>query len=115
MIDVQPTPIRTQRGHLLAAIADDVVGAAGLSKLDDDGIRWALGKRIGELLDQADAATSVCVELEATERRLDRHVRTHRPCLAGQCPVWDRLRRTREQLARQRRNALRRLAGGGGL
>lgn len=115
MIDVQPTPIRTARGHLIHAIANDVVGAAGLTLLDETEIRASLGTRLSTLLDQADAAVAALVELDATEQRIDRHIRTHRPCVAGVCEVWTRLLKTRDQLVRQRRNALRRLAGGGGL
>lgn len=107
--------VETTRAHLLRELVAAVVGQSGLSHHAEMDLRRALIARIRPLLDLADSAVAALVELEAVDRRLDRHVQTHDLCLIGAvqgCWAWRDLQRTRERLQRRADREMRALWGG---
>ena len=112
---VEYRTIETTREHYVRELVGLVVGQAGLSHRAEMDLRRALTARMRPLLDLADSAVAALVELEAVDRRLDRHVQTHRLCALnpeGGCRAWNDLRRTREQLQRRADREMRALWGG---
>lgn len=73
----------------LEAVADVIAGTVHAVGLDQHAERYlfaALGDRIEQLLDAADATVAATVEVQALERRLDQHVQTHVTCArAARC------------------------------
>lgn len=107
--------VPTDRDYYLRELVAAVVGQAGLSPQAEQDLRRALHARIRPLLDLADSAVAALVELEAVDRRLDRHVQTHDLCLIGAvqgCWAWRDLQRTRERLQRRADREMRALWGG---
>ena len=107
--------VATDRDYYLRELVDAVVGQSGLSPQAEGEMRRALRASIDPLLALADSAVAARVELEAVDRRLDRHVRTHDLCRIGVvqgCWAWHELRRSREQLQRRADREMRALWGG---
>jgi hypothetical protein len=108
--------VPTDRAHFLRELVSAVVGNAGLSHQAEQEMRRALTARLDPILELADSAVAARVELEAVDRRLDRHVQTHDLCQIGVvqgCWVLADLQRTRERLHRRSDRALHALLGGG--
>ena len=108
-------PLQTTRDHYLRELVSAVVGNAGLSHEAEQDLRRALTARLDPVLALADSAVAARVELEAVDRRLDRHVQTHDLCRIGAvqaCWVLADLQRTRERLQRRADREMRALMGG---
>ena len=75
--------IPSDRAHYLRELVSAVVGNAGLSHEAEQEMRRALTARLDPVLALADSAVAARVELEAVERRLQRHVQTHDLCRLG--------------------------------
>lgn len=106
--------VPTERDYYLRELISAVVGQAGLSPPAENEMRRALRARLDPLLDLADSAVAARVELEAVDRRLDRHVQTHDLCRIGVvqgCWAWRNLQITRERLQRRADREMRRLIG----
>lgn len=107
--------VPTDRAHFLRELVSAVVGNAGLSHEAEQEMRRALTARLDPVLALADSAVAARVELEAVDRRLDRHVQTHDLCRIGVvqgCWVLTDLQRTRERLQRRADREMRALIGG---
>lgn len=107
--------IATTRDHYVRELVSLVVGNAGLSHRAEMDLRRALTARLHPILDLADSAVAALVELEAVDRRLDRHVQTHDLCRIGAvqaCWVLADLQRTRERLQRRADREMRALLWG---
>lgn len=107
--------IATTRDHYVRELVSLVVGNAGLSHEAEQEMRRALTARLDPVLALADSAVAARVELEAVDRRLDRHVQTHDLCRIGVvqgCWVLTDLQRTRERLQRRADREMRALLGG---
>lgn len=122
--------IATTRDHYVRELVSLVVGNAGLSHRAEMDLRRALTARIDPLLDLADCAVAARVELEAVEKRLQRHIETHdlcrlgidqmvwqdsgRPVVVRVQPCWVQrdIRRQVERLQRVADREMRRLLGG---
>jgi hypothetical protein len=107
--------VPTDRAHYLRELVSAVVGNAGLSHEAEQEMRRALTARLDPILSLADSAVAARVELEAVDRRLDRHVQTHDLCRIGAvqvCWVLADLQRTRERLQRRADREMRALWGG---
>lgn len=123
--------VETDRAYYLRELVSAVVGQAGLSPAAESEMRRALTARIDPLLDLADCAVAARVELEAVEKRLQRHIETHdlcrlgidqmvwqdsgRPVVVRVQPCWVQrdIRRQVERLQRVADREMRRLLGGG--
>lgn len=106
--------VPTDRDYYLRELIAAVVGQAGLSPQAESEMRRALRARLDPLLDLADSAVAARVELEAVDRRLDRHVQTHDLCRIGVvqgCWAWRNLQITPERLQRRADREMRRLMG----
>ena len=107
--------VPTDRAYYLRELVAAVVGNAGLSHEAEQEMRRALTARLDPILSLADSAVAARVELEAVERRLDRHVQTHDLCVIGVvqgCWALTDLQRTRERLQRRADREMRALMGG---
>lgn len=107
--------IPSDRAHFLRELVSAVVGNAGLSHEAEQEMRRALTARLDPVLALADSAVAARVELEAVDRRLDRHVQTHDLCRIGVvqgCWVLTDLQRTRERLQRRADREMRALLWG---
>lgn len=122
--------VPTDRAYYLRELVSAVVGNSGLSPAGERDLRRALTARIDPLLELADSAVAARAELEAVERRLQRHVETHdlcrlgidqmvwqesgRPVVVRVQPCWVQRDLTRdiERLQRAADRALRALMGG---
>lgn len=112
---VEYRTIETTREHYVRELVGLVVGQAGLSHRAEMDLRRALTARMRPLLDLADSAVAALVELEAVDRRLDRHVQTHDLCRIGivqGCWAWRNLQISRERLQRRADREMRALWGG---
>ena len=122
--------IATTRDHYLRELVSLVVGNAGLSHEAEQEMRRALTARLDPILELADSAVAARVELEAVERRLQRHIETHdlcrlgidqmrwvdsgRPVVVRVQPCWVQrdIKRSLEQLQRRADREMRALLGG---
>lgn len=115
MIEARAIPIRTTRDHLVRDLVSLIVSEAGLSPQAEQEMRRALTARLDPVLALADSAVAARVELEAVDRRLDRHVQTHDLCRIGVvqgCWALADLQRTRERLQRRADREMHALLGG---
>jgi chemotaxis protein histidine kinase CheA len=122
--------VPTDRAHYLRELVSAVVGNAGLSHQAEQEMRRALTAHLDPILELADSAIAARVELEAVERRLQRHVETHdlcrlgidqmrwedsgRPVVVRVQPCWVQrdIKRSLEQLQRRADREMRALLGG---
>jgi chemotaxis protein histidine kinase CheA len=122
--------VPTDRAHFLRELVSAVVGNAGLSHQAEQEMRRALTARLDPILELADSAVAARVELEAVERRLQRHIETHdlcrlgidqmrwvdsgRPVVVRVQPCWVQrdIKRSLEQLQRRADREMRALLGG---
>lgn len=83
---LSPTDRRLlDRQHALSEALN--LTTSGLSARTENDIRSAVMRRLDPLLELADDATVAGLELEALDRRLDAHARTHLGC-TYQEPCW---------------------------
>lgn len=91
------------RDHALGDVLS--ITTSGLPPRGEQAIRVATMRHFEPILDLADSATVALLELEAIDRRLDAHARTHLGCTFQQ-PCWRyrtlKVRRGRLQAAHDR-------------
>ena len=107
--------VETARDHLVQELAALTVGSYGLPPDVEADLRRTVVDRADLLLELADSAVAARVELEAVNDRLDRHVRTHLPCVRGLrfgCTGWKALVTSRNKLERRCAHAYRALLEG---
>lgn len=104
---------KADRSHAARELVGALVDGLGLPLQSETDLRIALWRRLDPILEAADAAVAARAELDALDRRLDAHARTHQREAQGlTCLTYSELQKRRAQLQRQADRALIRLLGG---
>lgn len=102
------------RDHVQRELMSLTVRLAELSPKREQDVRTATLGVLAPIIKAADYLVAVGAELEALDRRLDAHVRTHMTCRRGRvCDTFDALQADWGRLQRRWDHAYRALVGGG--
>lgn len=101
------------RSHAARELVSTIAAGADLPLDAEMDLRVALWRRLDPILEAADDVVAAKAELDALDRRLDAHARTHRPCAQGlTCWTYGELQKRRARLQARSDRAVIRLLGG---